>query len=63
MFGKVKKDGKTKNSLQKEKNMRWNCGKFYFFASSLLRSVEAPVLIKLRYTVQHCVMEFKFDDY
>ena len=33
------------NSLREEKNMRCNRGEFQFFASSVLKSVEAPVLI------------------
>ena len=52
-LGKQGKLGKQKQP-PKKKNMRCNRGKFYFFASCLLRSVEVPVLIKLRYTVHHC---------
>ena len=40
--------------------MRCNRGKFYFFSSCLLRLLEAPVLIRLKCTVQHCVMELEF---
>ena len=50
MLEKARKD-KNKNNLRKEKNMRCNRGNYNFFPSYLLRSVEAPMLIKLRYTV------------
>ena len=60
MFRKAKKDGKTKTTFEKKRI----CDAIVVsFASCLLRSAEASALIKLRYTVQHCVMEFKFDDY
>ena len=60
-LGKQGKLGKQKQP-SKEKNMPCNHGKFYSF-SWLLRSVEALVLIRLRYTVQHCLMKFDFHDY
>ena len=63
MFVESKEGWKNKNNLRKEKNMQCVRGKFYFFASCLLRSVEAPELIKPRYTVQHCLMKFEFHDY
>ena len=53
MFGKAKKDGKTKTAFEKKR----------ICDAIVVRSVKASVLIKLRYTLQHCVMEFKFDDY
>ena len=61
MFGKAKKVGKTKTAFEKKRICNANVVSFNF----LLRvwSVEALVLIKLRYTVQHCVMELKLDDY
>ena len=63
MFGKVKEDGKTKAAFEKKRICDAIVVSFIFFGSRLLRSVEAPVLIKLRYTLQHCLMDFKFDDY
>ena len=63
MFGKVKEDGKTKAAFEKKRICDAIVVTFIFFASRLLRSVEALVLIKLRYTLQHCLMDFKFDDY
>ena len=61
MLGKTRKDGKTKTAFEKKKI----CVPVVvlFFSSCLLRSVEAPVSIRLRYTVQHCLMEFEFHDY
>ena len=43
------KQGKweNKNILRKEKNMRYNRGKFYFFASCLLRLVKVPMLTEI----------------
>ena len=43
-------------------NCEWNAI-YVFGASCQLRSVQALVLIKFRYTVQHCPMMFKFYDY
>ena len=63
MFGKARKEEKTKTAFEKKRICECNRGKFQFFASCLLRSVEAPLLIKLRYTVQHCLMEFEFHNY
>ena len=63
IFGKAKKDGKTKTVFVKKTIYDTIVVSFNFFASFLLRSVETSVLMKLRYTVQHCLMEFKFDDY
>ena len=60
MFGKTRKDKKTKTAFEKKIICDAIVVSFNFL---LLRSVEAPVLIKLRYTVQHCLMEFEFHDY
>ena len=59
MLGKSRK---TKAAFKKKKNMRCNSGKF-FFSSCLLRLIEAPVLIRLGYTVQHFLIESEFHDY
>ena len=63
MFAKAKKDGKTKTAFAKKRICDAIVVSFNFFASCLLWSVEALVLIKLRYAVHHCLMEFKSDDY
>ena len=62
MLGKTRKDVKTKTAFEKKKISDAIVVSFIFF-SCLLRSVEAPVLIRVRYTVQHCLMEFEFHDY
>ena len=51
-----------KNSFEKNKIYDAIVVSFFCFFSCLLRSVEAQALIRLIYTVQHCLMEFEFDD-
>ena len=62
ILGKARKDGKTKTAFEKKKIYVAIMISF-IFSSCLLRSVPAPVLIRLRYTVQHCLIEFEFHDY
>ena len=62
MLGKTRKDGKTKTAFEKKKI----CVAIVvsvIFSSCLLRLVEALVSITLRYTVQHCLMEFELHGY
>ena len=61
MLGKARKDVKTKTAFQKKKICDAIVVSFSF-SWCLIRSVEDVVLIRLRYTVQHCLMEFQFHD-
>ena len=63
MLGKSRKHGKTKKAFVKKRICDATVVSFSNFASSLLRSAEAPALIKLGYTVQHYLMKFEFHDY
>ena len=64
MLGKARKDGKTKTTFRKKRISMKLMVSFDFFGTSCqLRSVQCPVFIKLRYTVQHCSKKFKFHDY
>ena len=62
MLGKARKDEKTKTGFEKKKICVTIVVSF-IFSSCLLGSVEALVLIRLRFTVQNCLMEFEYHDY
>ena len=62
MFGKAKKDGKTKTAFEKKRICDAIVVSFNFFLR-VYESVEASMLIKLGYTVLHYLMEFEFNDY
>ena len=48
MLGKARKNPKTKTAFQKKRIYNAIVGSFFFFSSRPLKSVVAPVLIKLR---------------
>ena len=59
------KQGETRKQKQSSKRKEYAMQSWHvlIFSLYLLRSVEALVLTKLRYTVQHCLMGFKFHDW
>ena len=62
MLGKARKNGKTKTAFEKKRICDPIAVSFNFFLR-VYKSVEASMLIKLGYTVQHYLMEFEFNDY
>ena len=63
-LGKVRKYDKTKTTFGKKIIYDAIVVSFNFLISLCqLRSVQAPVLTKLRYSVQHCPMKFEFHNY
>ena len=64
VLGVARKYGKTKTAFRKKNIYDSILSKFYIFcASCQLRSVQTPVLIKLRYPLEPCPKKFKFHDY
>ena len=63
ILGKSRKHGKTKTVFGKKRIFDATVVSFSYFASCLLKSAEAPALIKLEYAVRHCLMKFEFHDY